>query len=227
MCIRDRYCVHTSFIYAKSVNKIFQHHQSSQHAMLLRFALFSRGENIVIRKRWGLASKIIFSGLNTFMCTYTLRAHLMPSFSDLFQNVGLTSFLFAVQHCTAYRMPTSPSRLAGQRLSVSGLTKATNNLSLPAVKSTCSASSLYTTQSGRKYCDTQALSFGVQIIFGLNTPMCTYRDSPHFHLSINLGYSFGYMHHCFSRIPLPFMTLRGRASHSPTLQLHKKSHLLL
>ena len=24
-----------------------------------------------------------------------------------------------------------------------------------------------------------------------------YRDSPHFHLSINLGYSFGYMHHLF------------------------------
>ena len=122
----------------------------------------------------------------------------MPSFSDLFQNVGLTSFLFAVQHCTTYRMPTSPSRLAGQRLSVPGLAKATNNLSLPAVKSTCSASSLYTTQSGRKYCDTQALSFGVQIAsYGPNTFMCTYTETVHtFILGINLGYSFGYMHHC-------------------------------
>ena len=109
-----------------------------------------------------------------FTCTSDAK------FSDLFQNVGLTSFLLAVQHCTTYRMPTSPSRLVGQRLSVPGLTKATNNLSLPAVKSTCSASSLCTTQSGRKYCDTQALGFGVQITsYGPNTFMCNYTETVH------------------------------------------------
>ena len=145
-----------------------------------RFALLGRGGKIRSRQALSFGVQIISYGLSTSMCTYTLRAHLMPSFSDLFQNVGLTSFLFAVQHCTAYRMPTSPSRLAGQRLSVSGLTKATNNLSLPAVKSTCSASSLCTTQSGRKYCDTQALGFGVQITsYGPNTFMCNYTETVH------------------------------------------------
>ena len=131
-------------------------------------------------------------------------------------------------------MPTSPSRLVGQRLSVPGLTKATNNLSLPAVKSTCSASSLCTTQSGRKYCDTQALCFGVQITsYGLNTPMRTFTMCTSIQRQSTLSpgrkpwFSFGYMYHCFfSRISLPFMTLQGRAPHSPTLQLHKKSCLL-